>query len=103
MLSGNLGRAVMKTSAVPEENQIIEAPAVVFESQHDVLPAFDAGLLDKDCVVVVRHQGPKANGMPELHKLMPPLGVLLTAVSKLRWLPMDASLVHQVKCLLQST
>ena len=77
VLSGNLGRAVMKTSAVPEENQIIEAPAVVFESQHDVLPAFDAGLLDKDCVVVVRHQGPKANGMPELHKLMPPLGVLL--------------------------
>jgi phosphogluconate dehydratase len=56
---------------------VIEAPAVVFESQHDVLPAFEAGLLDKDCVVVVRHQGPKANGMPELHKLMPPLGVLL--------------------------
>lgn len=67
----------MKTSAVPVENQVIEAPAVVFESQHDVLPAFEAGLLDKDCVVVVRHQGPKANGMPELHKLMPPLGVLL--------------------------
>ena len=67
----------MKTSAVPAENQVIEAPAVVFESQHDVLPAFEAGLLDKDCVVVVRHQGPKANGMPELHKLMPPLGVLL--------------------------
>lgn len=82
VLSGNLGRAVMKTSAVPVENQVIEAPAVVFESQHDVLPAFEAGLLDKDCVVVVRHQGPKANGMPELHKLMPPLGVLLTAVSK---------------------
>ncbi|EHC80476.1 Phosphogluconate dehydratase, partial [Salmonella enterica subsp. enterica serovar Montevideo str. S5-403] len=77
VLSGNLGRAVMKTSAVPVENQIIEAPAMVFESQHDVLPAFDAGLLDRDCVVVVRHQGPKANGMPELHKLMPPLGVLL--------------------------
>ena len=77
VLSGNLGRAVMKTSAVPVENQIIEAPAVVFESQHDVVPAFEAGLLDKDCVVVVRHQGPKANGMPELHKLMPPLGVLL--------------------------
>ena len=77
VLSGNLGRAVMKTSAVPAENQVIEAPAVVFESQHDVLPAFEAGLLDKDCVVVVRHQGPKANGMPELHKLMPPLGVLL--------------------------
>ncbi|WP_058912077.1 phosphogluconate dehydratase [Entomohabitans teleogrylli] len=77
VLSGNLGRAVMKTSAVPAENQVVEAPAVVFESQHDVLPAFEAGLLDRDCVVVVRHQGPKANGMPELHKLMPPLGVLL--------------------------
>ncbi len=77
MLSGNLGRAVMKTSAVPVENQVIEAPAVVFESQHDVMQAFEAGLLDRDCVVVVRHQGPKANGMPELHKLMPPLGVLL--------------------------
>lgn len=77
VLSGNLGRAVMKTSAVPVENQVIEAPAIVFESQHDVVPAFEAGLLDRDCVVVVRHQGPKANGMPELHKLMPPLGVLL--------------------------
>ena len=61
----------------PGGEPVIEAPAVVFESQHDVLPAFEAGLLDKDCVVVVRHQGPKANGMPELHKLMPPLGVLL--------------------------
>ncbi len=83
VLSGNLGRAVMKTSAVPVENQVIEAPAVIFESQHDVLPAFDAGLLDKDCVVVVRHQGPKANGMPELHKLMPPLGVLLDRCFKI--------------------
>ena len=83
VLSGNLGRAVMKTSAVPVENQIIEAPAVVFESQHDVLPAFEAGLLDRDCVVVVRHQGPKANGMPELHKLMPPLGVLLDRCFKI--------------------
>ncbi|STK71394.1 phosphogluconate dehydratase [Escherichia coli] len=59
VLSGNLGRAVMKTSAVPVENQVIEAPAVVFESQHDVMPAFEAGLLDRDCVVVVRHQGQK--------------------------------------------
>lgn len=83
VLSGNLGRAVMKTSAVPVENQIIEAPAVVFESQHDVVPAFEAGLLDRDCVVVVRHQGPKANGMPELHKLMPPLGVLLDRCFKI--------------------
>ncbi|CAI2507897.1 Dihydroxy-acid dehydratase [Serratia ficaria] len=77
VLAGNLGRAVMKTSAVPADNQIIEAPAVVFESQHDIVPAFEAGKLDRDCVVVVRFQGPQANGMPELHKLMPPLGVLM--------------------------
>lgn len=77
VLAGNLGRAVMKTSAVPVDNQIIEAPAIVFESQHDIVPAFDAGKLDQDCVVVVRFQGPQANGMPELHKLMPPLGVLM--------------------------
>ncbi len=77
VMSGNLGRAVMKTSAVPADNQIIEAPAVVFDSQHDIQPAFVAGELDKDCVIVVRFQGPQANGMPELHKLMPPLGVLM--------------------------
>lgn len=77
VMSGNLGRAVMKTSAVPADNQIIEAPAVVFDSQHAVQPAFEAGELNKDCVVVVRFQGPQANGMPELHKLMPPLGVLM--------------------------
>ncbi|WP_413721829.1 phosphogluconate dehydratase [Sodalis sp. RH24] len=77
VLDGNLGRAVMKTSAVPVANQVIEGPAMVFESQHDVGPAFDAGELNKDCVIVVRYQGPRANGMPELHKLMPPLGVLL--------------------------
>lgn len=77
LLCGNLGRAVMKTSAVPADNQIIEAPAIVFESQHDIVPAFEAGKLDQDCVVVVRFQGPQANGMPELHKLMPPLGVLM--------------------------
>ncbi len=81
--AGRLSGAVMKTSAVPVENQVIEAPAVVFESQHDVMPAFEAGLLDRDCVVVVRHQGPKANGMPELHKLMPPLGVLLDRCFKI--------------------
>ncbi len=77
VLSGNLGRAVMKTSAVPMDSQIIEAPAIVFESQHDIVPAFEAGKLNQDCVVVVRFQGPQANGMPELHKLMPPLGVLM--------------------------
>ncbi|WP_186367156.1 phosphogluconate dehydratase [Yersinia vastinensis] len=77
VLSGNLGRAVMKTSAVPHAHQIIEGPAVVFENQHDVGPAFESGELNRDCVVVVRYQGPRAIGMPELHKLMPPLGVLL--------------------------
>ncbi|MDR0807335.1 MAG: phosphogluconate dehydratase [Enterobacteriaceae bacterium] len=77
VLAGNLGRAVMKTSAVPLERQIIKAPAVVFESQYDIDAAFKAGKLDRDCIVVVRFQGPKAIGMPELHKLMPPLGVLM--------------------------
>ncbi|CAG9408784.1 phosphogluconate dehydratase [Providencia alcalifaciens] len=77
LLSGNLGRAVMKTSAVPVENQVIEAPAIVFNNQNDIAPRFAAGELDRDCVIVVRFQGPSANGMPELHKLMPPLGVLL--------------------------
>ncbi|AYH06212.1 phosphogluconate dehydratase [Pectobacterium parmentieri] len=77
VLSGNLGRAVMKTSAVPSERQTIVAPAVVFNDQNDVDTAFKAGRLDNDCVVVVRYQGPRAIGMPELHKLMPPLGVLM--------------------------
>lgn len=77
LLSGNLGRAVMKTSAVPEENQIIEAPAVVFNNQNEIAAHFEVGELNKDCIIVVRFQGPSANGMPELHKLMPPLGVLM--------------------------
>lgn len=77
LLSGNLGRAVMKTSAVPEENQIIEAPAIVFNNQNEIAERFESGELNKDCIIVVRFQGPSANGMPELHKLMPPLGVLM--------------------------
>ncbi len=77
VLSGNLGRAVMKTSTVPQERQTIVAPAVVFNDQNDVDAAFKAGRLDHDCVVVVRYQGSRAIGMPELHKLMPPLGVLM--------------------------
>jgi len=76
MLSGNLGRAVIKTSAVAPEHRLIEAPARVFGDQSEFLDAFAAGELDSDLVAVVRHQGPKANGMPELHKLTPPLGVL---------------------------
>lgn len=75
-LSGNLGRAVIKTSSLNANNTSVKAPAVVFESQHDIDAAFEAGDLDKDCVVVVRYQGPRAIGMPELHKLTPPLSVL---------------------------
>jgi phosphogluconate dehydratase len=76
MLSGNLGRAVIKTSAVAPEHRLIEAPARVFADQSEFQAAFEAGELDGDLVAVVRYQGPKANGMPELHKLTPPLGVL---------------------------
>ena len=76
LLRGNLGQAVVKTSAVAAERHVIEAPARVFHSQEAVQDAFKAGDLNRDVVVVVRFQGPKANGMPELHKLMPPLGVL---------------------------
>ncbi len=76
LLSGNLGRCVMKTSAVDASRWTIEAPARVFADQNEVLAAFKAGELDHDVVVVVRFQGPRANGMPELHKLTPPLGVL---------------------------
>ncbi|SNS51880.1 6-phosphogluconate dehydratase [Sphingomonas laterariae] len=76
LLKGNLGRATIKTSAVDASRWTIEAPARVFHDQDDVNRAFKAGELDRDVVVVVRFQGPRANGMPELHKLTPPLGVL---------------------------
>lgn len=76
VLDGDLGRAVIKTSAIKPERHIIEAPARVFHSQEEVQDAFKAGSLAGDIVVVVRFQGPRANGMPELHKLMPPLGIL---------------------------
>lgn len=76
LVQGNLGRAVIKTSALREPKTVIEAPAVVFDDQYALDDAFKAGDLDKDCVVVVRFQGPKAIGMPELHRLTPPLGVL---------------------------
>lgn len=76
ILSGNLGRACIKVSAVQQDRWIIEAPARVFATQAEVQAAFKAGELDRDVVVVVRFQGPQANGMPELHKLTPPLGVL---------------------------
>ncbi|GAB6844456.1 phosphogluconate dehydratase [Methylorubrum rhodinum] len=76
LVKGNLGRATFKTSAVEPQRRTIEAPARVFSDQDDVIAAFKAGELDGDVVVVVRFQGPRANGMPELHKLTPPLGVL---------------------------
>ena len=76
LLSGNLGRGVIKVSAVAEEHQVVEAPAVVIDNQDKLEPLFKSGALDRDCVIVVRFQGPKALGMPELHKLTPFLGIL---------------------------
>ncbi|MCV2423414.1 phosphogluconate dehydratase [Paucibacter sp. DJ2R-2] len=76
LLQGNLGRAVIKVSAVPEDRHVVEAPARIFADQDSMLAAFKAGELERDVIVVVRFQGPQANGMPELHKLTPPLAVL---------------------------
>ena len=76
VMTGNLGRGVSKLSAVSVDHRIVEAPAVVFDDQEDFLEAFQKGELEKDFVAVIRFQGPRANGMPELHKLTPPLGVL---------------------------
>jgi phosphogluconate dehydratase len=77
MLTGPLGRAVIKTSAVKREHRSVTAPALVFDDQQDLLSAFSSGALDgRDFVAVIRYQGPAANGMPELHKLTPALGVL---------------------------
>jgi phosphogluconate dehydratase len=76
LLRGNLGRSVIKVSAVKSEHRIVEAPARVFDSQGEVISAFKAGELERDVIVVVRHQGPRANGMPELHQLTPALSSL---------------------------
>ncbi len=76
LLTGNIGRAVIKVSAVDEQHRIIEAPAVVFESQTDFEQGFQNGDLEKDLIAVIRFQGPMTNGMPELHKLTPLLGIL---------------------------
>jgi phosphogluconate dehydratase len=76
LLRGNLGRCVIKTSAVKNEHRVVEAPARVFDAQDDVIEAFKAGELARDVIVVVRYQGPRANGMPELHKLTPALASL---------------------------
>ena len=77
VLAGNLGRAVIKTSAVKPQHRVVEAPALVFDTQSEVLAAFERGELNRDFVAVLRYQGPRANGMPELHQLTPVLGVLL--------------------------
>lgn len=76
LMEGPLGQAVMKTSAVKPEHRMVEAPALVFENQDDMLAAYKAGKLERDFVAIIRFQGPQANGMPELHKLTPSLGVL---------------------------
>jgi phosphogluconate dehydratase len=76
LVQGNLGRAIFKTSAVDPERWTIEAPALCFADQNQVLDAFQKSELDRDCIIVVRFQGPRANGMPELHKLTPALGVV---------------------------
>lgn len=76
LLAGNIGRGVIKVSAVAPEHQVVEAPAIVLDDQDKLEGMFKAGLLNRDCVVVVRYQGPKALGMPELHKLTPFLGIL---------------------------
>ncbi len=76
LLTGNLGRGIGKTSAVRPEHRLVEAPARVFDDQNDLKAAFEAGQLGDHMVAVVRYQGPRANGMPELHKLTPYLGVM---------------------------
>lgn len=76
LMTGNLGRGIIKISAVKPEHQVVTAPAIVFDDQDELLAAFKRGELERDFVAVIRFQGPAANGMPELHKLMPTLGVL---------------------------
>jgi phosphogluconate dehydratase len=76
LLTGNLGRSIIKVSAVRPEHHVVEAPAIVFDSQEALREAFRAGRLNRDFVAVIRFQGPRANGMPELHKLTPTLGLL---------------------------
>ncbi|MFL0801634.1 MAG: phosphogluconate dehydratase [Agarilytica sp.] len=76
VLNGNMGKGVIKISAVEPENRKVSAPCIVFESQDELIAAFKKGELEKDFIAVVRFQGPSANGMPELHKMTPPLGVL---------------------------
>ena len=75
-MNGNVGQGIIKTSALKKQDMKINAPAIVFNNQEEVEDAFAKGDLNKDCIIVVKGQGPSANGMPELHKLTAPLGVL---------------------------
>jgi phosphogluconate dehydratase len=77
VLDGNVGRAVIKTSACHDDHLVTQAPAIVFDNPDELMAAFDRGELDRDFVAVVRFQGPRSNGMPELHNVLPPLSVLL--------------------------
>ncbi|MBI3229245.1 MAG: dihydroxy-acid dehydratase, partial [Burkholderiales bacterium] len=79
LVSGNLGRAVVKISAVKPEHRVVKAPAIIFNSQDEFMQAYKAGQLERDFVAVVRFQGPRANGMPELHSLTPALSNLQDA------------------------
>ena len=98
LLQGNLGKSVIKISAVDPAHHVIEAPAVVFEDQNDVKAAFESGVLDRDCIAVVRGQGPQANGMPELHKLTPFLGVLQDRGHKVALVTDGRMSTPQAKC-----
>jgi phosphogluconate dehydratase len=98
VLKGPLGRSVIKISAVKPEHRRVEAPAIVFNDQAELMARFQAGELERDFVAVVRFQGPKANGMPELHKLTPPLGAFRTRASRSRWSPTGACPAPPAKC-----
>jgi phosphogluconate dehydratase len=98
LVQGNLGRGTFKSSAVDKDRWTIEAPIRVFDTQEDVQTAFKAGELHKDVIVVVRFQGPRANGMPELHKLTRRSACFRTRASRWRWSPTGACRAHRARC-----
>ncbi len=103
LLNGNLGRAVIKVSAVKAEHRVVEAPAIVFDSQDELMRRFRAGELHRDFIAVVRFQGPRANGMPELHKLTPRSACCRTRASRWRWSPTGACPARRARCRPPST
>ena len=98
LLSGNLGRAVIKTSAVKPEHRVVEAPALVFNNQEELMAAFDRGELQRDFVAVLRYQGRAPTACRSCTKLTPPLGYCRTWASRWRWSPMVACRVHPARC-----